>query len=88
MSCCPNTGCNTGHPFDPDDEAPSEADMARFGDDSEYSEFDDQDALGVRGPVWGGGASASAAGPRRWKKAMAPAVAVVVLLAFVFVFVV
>ncbi len=42
MSCCP--GPEHGRAFDVDQEAPSEADMAKFGgdDDDQLSDYDDQ----------------------------------------------
>lgn len=42
MSC--NCGPKHGKAFDPSCEGPSEADIARFGDESEYAEFE-SDAL-------------------------------------------
>lgn len=38
MSC--NCGPKHGKPFDPSCEGPSQADIERFGDESEYAEFD------------------------------------------------
>ncbi len=46
MSCCPNVGGNCGQPFDPDEEGPSPEDVKRFGEDTEYSEFADEDPHG------------------------------------------
>jgi hypothetical protein len=83
MSCCPNTGANLGQPFDPDEEGPSADDVARFGEDTEYSEYADDDAFATGGPVWQQpGSQGMSVG-----KLLMPGVAVVVLVAFVLAFV-
>ncbi len=47
MSCCPKPDRT---PLDPDREGPSEEDLARFGEESEYCEFEDE--AGYGGASW------------------------------------
>ena len=78
MSCCP--GPERGAPFDPVDEGPSDDDVRRFGEESEYAEYAD-DAYGAIGRDVTTGSRAGL------KAALVPVTAGVVVVAFVLTFV-